>query len=145
MTTIRSTTSQRHKVEAQPLRAGVVTWLVERRAASEAMPDLGLDAKSKKPVELRIAFDGDTTPVAELVDTATNRSHPIELTAPRVTFVDAEPYTHIEITSAYETVLSATLRTTESSTRLLYARTALLTRLGIKGGRYPAPIFADRS
>ena len=119
-----------------------MTWLVERRAVIDAQPELGLDAKSKKPVELRIAFEGDTTPTAEFVDPATNRSHPIELTAPRVTFVDAEPYTHVEIASAHETILSATLRITESSAKLLYARTGLLARLGIRGGRYPSPIFS---
>lgn len=142
MTTIRSTTSQRQKAEAQPVRAGVVVWLIERQAATAAQPDLDFARRTKKPIELRIAFENDNPPTAELVDTATNHSHPIELTAPRVTFVDAEPYTHIEITAGHETVLSATLRTTEPTTRLLYARTALLTRLNIKGGRYPAPLLS---
>ena len=141
MTTIRSTTSQRQKAEAQPVRAGTVTWLVERRAAIGAQPELELVAASRKPVELRITVEGESAPTAELVDAATNRSHPIELTAPRVTFVDARPYTHIEITAGHETVLSATIRTAESSSRLLYARTSLLERLGIKGGRSPSPLF----
>lgn len=140
MTTVRS--SPRPHAPAAALRTGCIVWTIERRAAIAALPDLPLDPRARKPLELRIAFHHDRTPTAELFDPASNRAFPIELVGPHITYLDAGPYTHIEITAHAETLLSATLTSTGESPRLLYARTSLLTRLHIKGGRYPAPSFA---
>ncbi len=142
MSTVRSNPRTHVEPHAPAVRTGTVIWSIERRAALLAQPELGLDAKSRKPVELRVAFDHESTPVAELFDPATNRSFPIELVRPVVTFVDARPYTHIEIACETETVLSATIKSSAETRRLLYARTSLLSRQQIKGGRYPSPGLA---
>ncbi len=142
MSTIRSNPRTRPETTTPALRTGSVVWTIERRAALLAQPELGLDTKSRKPVELRISFESEQAPAAELFDPGTNRSFPIELVRPQVTFLDAEPYyMHVEIASAGETILSATVKSGPESCRLLYARTSLLSRLQIKGGRYPSPGF----
>lgn len=145
MSTIRSNPRRRSKTTTPVLRTGCVLWSIERRAALLAQPELGFDAKSRKPVELRISFDGERALAAELFDSATNRSFPIELVRPQVSFLDAEPYTHVEIADTSGSILSATIKSGEEACRLLYARTTLLSRLQIKGGRYPSPGFSRES
>lgn len=139
MSTLRSIPLAHAEAPATALRAGVIAWPVDRTGIRLAQPEMPFDPRSRKPVELRIAFDHAQTPTAMLVDTQTGRSYPIEIVAPRTTFVDADPYTHIEIASAGVIVLSATSKRTDTGPRLLYARTSLLASLGVRGGRYPAP------
>lgn len=142
MSTIRSNPRTRPETTTPVVRTGCVVWSIERRAARLAQPELGLDTKSRKPVELRISFDGEHAPAAEIFDPGTNRSFPIELVRPQVSFLDAEPYTHVEIADASGMILSATIKTGTETCRLLYARTSILPRLQIKGGRYPSPGFS---
>ena len=139
MSTLRSIPLTHAEAPATALRAGLIVWPVDRTGIRLAQPQMPFDPRSRKPIELRIVFDDRRAPSAQFVDTQTGLSHPIEIVAPRTTFVDAAPYTHIEIASAGLIVLSATAKHTDSGPRLLYARTTLLSSLGIKGGRYPAP------
>lgn len=141
MTRVRSNPAKREASPALGVRTGSVVWTVERRAMLAAQPELPFDRRSRRPIELRIRFDESGRLGAELVDPQAGVRTPIELASPRVTFVDAGPYTHVEIASGAECVLGATLKREDAGTRLLYARTGLLARLGVKGGRYPAPAF----
>ncbi len=61
--------------------------------------ELELVAASRKPVELRITVEGESAPMAELVDAATNRSHPIEHRAP--CDLRRRRALHIEITAGH--------------------------------------------
>lgn len=142
MSAVRSNPLAPAPAGAPALRAGVVAWSIHRQALLAAHPDLGFDARSRRPVELRIAFDADTHPTAELFDPAASRASPLELLHPRVGFLDADPYTHIHIASPSHTILVATIRLSQRRPRLLYARTSLIAHLQITGGRYPAPSFS---
>lgn len=141
MTQIRSNPLRHENSQAVGVRTGSVVWTIERRAVLAAQPDLAFDRRSRRPVELRIQFGAEASAFAELVDPQAGVRTPIELASPRVTFVDAGPYTHVEIVAGAESVLGATVKIEGASARLLYARTGLVARLGIKGGRYPAPTF----
>jgi vancomycin resistance protein YoaR len=139
MSTIQSTKPDHTSPAAKPLCACTISWSIARQAVIAAQPDLNFNTTSSKPIELRITLITEHKATAELVDPASNKTHTIELGAPRITLVHADPYTHIEITDGNELVLSATLNAEADVHRLLYAKTSTLTKLGIKGGRYPAP------
>ena len=141
MSTIQSAQPDHARAKAHPLCACTITWPIARKAVVKAQPNLGFNAISSKPIELRITLTADHKAIAELADPANDHSHTIELAAPRITLVDAKPYTHIEITDSTGLILSATLKAEANNQRLLYARTSLLTKLNIKGGRYPAPTY----
>lgn len=144
MTQIRSNPLRHENAQAVGVRTGSVVWTIERRAVLAAQPELAFDRRSRRPVDLRVHFGAEAPAFAELVDAQAGVRTPIELASPRVTFVDAGPYTHVEIASGAEVVLGATLKREDAGTRMLYARTGLLARLGIRGGRYPAPAFEAR-
>ena len=139
MSTIHSAKPKHARTNTHPPCACTICWPIARNAVITAQPTLGFAATSSKPIELRITLKNEHQAAAELVDPANDRSHPIELGNPSITTIDAKPYTHIEITDGQNTVLSATLKAETNNNRLLYARTSLLTKLNIKGGRYPAP------
>ncbi|GAB5497492.1 MAG: hypothetical protein Phyf2KO_25720 [Phycisphaerales bacterium] len=142
MSTVQTNQPSQTQTTTPALRACTVAWPIARNAVLKAQPDLGFSTTSTKPIELRINIESETKARVELHDPASGKTHTIELGAPRLTFVDAEPFTHIELTDAETTLLSATLKAEADSHRLLYAKTSALTKLSIKGGRYPAPTLS---
>lgn len=142
MSTVHTNQPSQTKATKPVLRSCTIAWPIARNAALKAQPDLGFSAASAKPIELRITVVSETKARAELHDPATGETHTIELGAPRLTFVDAEPFTHIELTDAQSLVLSATIKRELNQDRLIYARSGLLTQLDITGGRYPAPTLS---
>jgi len=139
MSAIHSAKPKHAHPKALTLCACTITWPIARNAVINAQPSLGFATTSSKPIELRITLKNEHQAAAELIDPANNRSHPIELGNPKITIIDAKPYTHIEITDGCDLILSATFKAEANNSRLLYARTSLLTKLNIKGGRYPLP------
>jgi len=139
MSAIHSAKPKHAHPKALTLCACTITWPIARNAVITAQPNLGFATTSSKPIELRITLKNEHQAAVELIDPATGRSHTIELDNPRTTIIDAKPYTHIEITDGCDLILSATLKAEANNSRLLYARTSLLTKLNIKGGRYPLP------
>ncbi|MEO1534139.1 MAG: hypothetical protein AAFS11_01070 [Planctomycetota bacterium] len=122
----------------------VVEWAIARDAVRSAQPDLDMPASSRRgtDVVLSIAIDGSSCR-AELRDTLTAATHPIEVGAVRVEAIRADEFTHIVVREGTDELLSATVRDQGNESRLLYAHTALLSRLGIRGGRYARPSLGD--
>ena len=139
MSTVHTNQPSQTKATTPALRACTISWPIARNAVLKAQPDLGFSTTSAKPIELRISIESESKARAELHDPASGKTHTIELGAPRMTFVDADPFTHIELTDAQILVLSATIKREHNQGRLIYARSGLLTQLNITGGRYPAP------
>lgn len=141
MSAIQTTNPSQAEATTKPLCACAISWTIARQAAAKAQPDLGFNTGSPKPIELRITLKNEHQASAVLADPASGKSHTIELGAPRITLVHADPFTHIEITDGPDLILSATLKAEADTHSLLYAKTATLNKLGIKGGRYPAPFM----
>ena len=144
MSTIQSSNPGQTTSEQSQTCACTISWSIARQAVVAAQPELGFNTTSAKPIELRISLKNEHHASAQLIDPASNKTHTIELGAPRITLVHADPYTHIEITDGPDRVLSATLKAEAHTHRLLYAKTSTLTKLGIKGGRYPAPSISPK-
>lgn len=142
MSTLHTNQPSESTKSVQTLRACTITWPIARQGVLKAQPDLGFSSTSAKPIELRIRIESETKARAELFDPADAKVHTLELGAPRLTFVDAANFTHIELTDAQTLVLSATIKREDTTPRLIYARSSLLTQLNIKGGRYPAPTLS---
>ena len=125
-----------------PPTTWAIIWAIARGALLGA--GFGFSADSTGPIELRVRVGpSPQQATAELTDPASGRSHTIELASPRVTITGGDAFTHIEVAGDnQDTILSATFKAKHGRTRLLYAKTSLLTDLGIKGGRYPAPTAA---
>ncbi|MEN1705683.1 MAG: hypothetical protein AAGJ54_09255 [Planctomycetota bacterium] len=126
-------------IAPQPTLA--VAWSIARQAVREALPDLELPPVRRRhggDVVLSVSITGQSM-AAELRDTQTGESHPIEIGSVNVERVRAGEFEHIAVTLAEQQMLSATTRCDASETRLIYARTALFERLGIRGGRYTRP------
>jgi len=139
MSTIHSAKPKHARTNTHPPCVCTITWTIARQALTKAQPGLGFATTSSRPTELRISLTSDHQATAELVDPAADRIHTFELGTLRITIANADPFTHIEIIDGTDTVLSATLKAETNINRLLYARTTLLSKLNIKGGRYPAP------
>ncbi|MEO1583687.1 MAG: hypothetical protein AAFR96_03830 [Planctomycetota bacterium] len=121
-------------------RTIAVSWSIDREAVRRARPDLDLPATRRAAdAVLSITVAGRSCS-AELRDDASDQVHPIELQGVRIDAIDADGFTHVDAYEGHESLLSATLREdSEGETKLLYARTALLARLGVQGGRYARP------
>ncbi|MEO0629313.1 MAG: hypothetical protein AAFY46_01120 [Planctomycetota bacterium] len=120
----------------------VVEWAIARDAVRSAQPDFDLPASSRRgtDVVLSVAVQGSSCR-AELRDSLTGVAHPIEIGAVRVEAIRADEFTHIVVSEGSDELLSATVRDQSNESRLLYAHTALLARLGIRGGRYARPML----
>lgn len=143
MSTVHTNQPSQPKATTPAQRACTVAWPIARNAVLKAQPDLGFCNTSSRPIDLRISIVNETKARAELHDPASGKTHSIELGAPRLTFVDADPFTHIELTDAHSLVLSATIKREHNQDRLIYARSGLLSQLDITGGRYPAPQYTS--
>ena len=129
-------------VASQPAIA--VAWVIAREAVRQSMPDLEVPASRRRggDVLLSIVVTGQSC-AAELRDTLTGASHPIELGAVEVETMRADEFLHVIVREGREGLLAATMRENGSASRLLYAHTSLLDRLGIRGGRYSRPTLGS--
>ena len=141
MSTIQTNQAEQRGAPTAAVRACTITWPIARAEALRAQPELGFPEKPASPIELRIVIESETKAHAELADPASGHTHRLELGSPRLTFVDGEPYTHIELMDAERLILACTIKREADASRLLYARTEVLTQLSIRGGRYPAPLM----
>lgn len=139
MSTIQTNQAEQRGAPTAAVRTCTITWPIARAEVLRAQPELGFPEKPASPIELRIVIESETKAHAELADPASGRTHRLELGSPRLTFVDAKPYTHIELMDAERLILACTIKGDADASRLLYARTNLKEVLGIKGGRYLAP------
>ncbi|NEO27764.1 MAG: hypothetical protein F6K03_12965, partial [Kamptonema sp. SIO4C4] len=110
MSTVHTNQPSQTQATKPAPRSCTVAWRIARNAALKAQPDLGFSAASAKPIELRISIVNDSKARAELHDPISSKTHTIEFGAPRLTLVDADPFTHIELTDAQSHVLSATIK-----------------------------------
>lgn len=136
-----STSSRPADTLVAPQPTIAVAWSIARNAVREAMPDLDLPPARRRgsgDVLLCITVS-DRSCKAELRDTQTDDTHPIEISAVDVEAIDAGEFTHIVVREGGATLLAATMRHAGTDARLLYASTDLLERLGIRGGRYARP------
>ena len=129
-------------VAPQPTIA--VTWAIARDAACQALPDLELLPSPSRggDVLLCITVSGRACS-AELRDTHTGATHPIEFGRVEIEALRADEFLHITAREGHTKVLAVTMRDQGSTQRVLYATTSLLDRLGIRGGRYTRPTLAD--
>ncbi len=139
MSTIQTNQAEQRGAPTAAVRTCTITWPIARAEVLRAQPELGFTSKPRSPIELRIVIETETKAHAELVDPSSGHTHRLEIGSPRLTLVDAKPYTHIELTDAERLVLACTIKRGADASRLLYARTDVLKQLEIKGGRYPAP------
>ncbi len=122
-----------------------VEWAIAREAVREAMPDLELPAARRRgaaDVRLCIAVRNGGCR-AELRDTQTGASHPIEIGAVTTETIGVDGFEHIAVAEGGRVLLAATTRDGDAGVRLLYASTTLLDRLGIRGGRYSRPVLGE--
>lgn len=140
MSTIQTNQAEQRGAPTAAVRTCTITWPIARAEVLRAQPELGFPSKPRGHIELRIVIETETKAHAELVDPSSGHTHRLELGSPRLTFVDAEPYTHIELTDAERLVLACTIKRRDDGDLLLYARTDLMNELSIIGGRYSCPL-----
>ncbi len=123
------------------IRTGLtIVWAIARDAVRRANPTLDLPPARGRQGEVLLCLSvSETGCTAELRDASTDRVHPIELGAVHLDRTEAGEFVHLEVTELRSPLLSATYRRSGSGERLLYARTPVLDRLGIRGGRYGRP------
>lgn len=121
-------------VSPETIRTVAVTWSVSRRAMADRAP-----AGTARVLNLTIALD-NLGPAARgtvtLTDPAT--SHSITLDSLESVSVEVIHDIRAEIHIEAPGVLHATIAPGDGSWRLVYARTPLLTALGVPGGRAQA-------
>jgi len=135
---VTMTTAAHPAIIARPIRVEdslTVCWMISRAALAAARPQLRVrDGGGPIVLELFASpLEGRWFCEATLVDGGRRDRVPLAGAEPGAWSRDAETgLEHLEIPA----VLHATYRRGERGVRLLYARTPLLTALGIPGGRY---------
>ena len=123
-----------------PRVALAVEWSIARQAVRVAMPDLDLPPNRGRRTDVTLVIEvSGRSCSAELRDAQTGQSHPLEITGVSIDSIVAGEFTHVTVREGTGDLLSATVRTGDGEPRLVYARTSLLERLGIRGGRYARP------
>ncbi len=107
----------------------LLRWAIAPRAAKQA----GLvTTEAARPPCLEIELNEGRPPIARILVAPHAREIPIESAAIVRVHRDASGFLHIDLPG----LLSATWEERAPGPRVIYARTELLARLGIPGGRY---------
>ncbi|MEM1072557.1 MAG: hypothetical protein AAGH71_07035 [Planctomycetota bacterium] len=120
-----------------------IEWSIARDAVRDALPDLELPPAHRRGGDVVLCITVTRSSCsAELRDTRSGETHPVELGAVKVDSLRADEFVHVTVREGHDTLLAATVREEPGPSRLLYAHTSLFDRLGIRGGRYARPMLS---
>lgn len=138
---VATATRRAVNIPATGMELVTIRWSLSRAALRAANHERRCDpllsgiAEQGPDLELRWRVSlGDTSAEALLFDPVTAAEHALLKGALRHTR-DGD-LLHIEVRDGSETPLAATVRTSGTESRVIYAKTTILALLGLRGGRY---------